>query len=174
MRQHLTDDQVVPVARRRSVVDHEPRYVRPRSRNWFAVMREWPFSATTTVTPRSTEDSFPLMRTAARTLNFCCNRRISSFHSRVLGFRLDCVSGSPSSMLGRGNLTPVDWIRTKPAQNENCASRCRRISALIIRQISLSSRELWSWLGGRESLPQFSETPTNTAVFSTTRMMSAN
>ena len=30
------------------------------------------------------------------------------------------------------------------------------------------------WLGGRESLPQLSETPTNTSVFNTTRMMSAN
>jgi hypothetical protein len=30
------------------------------------------------------------------------------------------------------------------------------------------------WLGGRESLPQFSETPAKTGVFSTTRMMLAN
>jgi hypothetical protein len=30
------------------------------------------------------------------------------------------------------------------------------------------------WLGGRESLPQLSETPTKTGVLSTTRMMSAN
>jgi hypothetical protein len=30
------------------------------------------------------------------------------------------------------------------------------------------------WLGGRESLPQFSETPTKTSVFSTTCMTSVN
>ena len=31
-----------------------------------------------------------------------------------------------------------------------------------------------TWLGGRESLPQPSETPTKTGVFSPTRVMSAN
>jgi hypothetical protein len=56
-------------------------------------------------------------------------------------------------------------IRTAAIRAWKCLKRlpfCRRATRVL------------KWLGGRESLPPLSETPTKTSVFNSTRMMSAN